>query len=107
MQTDVGITQPEQPVPRLPARVTPATDPGRHAEERRELEIAASGSATAMARWSRPRITPEAYRRPAAPRTMRRVAEALRVERTGPGGAVARVTLARPERRNAFDASRS
>lgn len=30
---------------------------------------------------------------------------ALRVERTGPGGVVARVTLARPERRNAFDAS--
>jgi methylglutaconyl-CoA hydratase len=36
---------------------------------------------------------------------MPRVTEALRVERTGPGGVVARVTLARPERRNAFDAS--
>jgi methylglutaconyl-CoA hydratase len=33
------------------------------------------------------------------------VSEALRVERTGPGGVVARVTLARPERHNAFDAS--
>ena len=31
--------------------------------------------------------------------------EALRVERTGSGGAVARVTLSRPEKRNAFDAS--
>jgi methylglutaconyl-CoA hydratase len=31
--------------------------------------------------------------------------DALRVERTGPNGAIARVTLARPERRNAFDAS--
>ncbi|HSL98045.1 MAG TPA: enoyl-CoA hydratase-related protein, partial [Candidatus Deferrimicrobiaceae bacterium] len=30
---------------------------------------------------------------------------ALRVERSGPDGVVARVTLARPERRNAFDAS--
>jgi len=30
---------------------------------------------------------------------------ALRVERTGPGGAVARVTLARPDVHNAFDAS--
>ena len=29
----------------------------------------------------------------------------LRVERTGPGGVVARVALARPERRNALDAS--
>ena len=31
--------------------------------------------------------------------------EALRVERSGPNGSIARVTLARPERRNAFDAS--
>ena len=30
---------------------------------------------------------------------------ALRVERTGPGGTVARVTLARPDVHNAFDAS--
>jgi methylglutaconyl-CoA hydratase len=30
---------------------------------------------------------------------------ALRIERSGPGGAVARLTLARPERHNAFDAS--
>jgi methylglutaconyl-CoA hydratase len=36
---------------------------------------------------------------------MPRVTQALRVERTGPGGVVARVTLARPERHNAFDAS--
>jgi methylglutaconyl-CoA hydratase len=35
---------------------------------------------------------------------MPRVTDALRVERTGPGGVVARVTLSRPERRNAFDA---
>jgi methylglutaconyl-CoA hydratase len=41
----------------------------------------------------------------AAPRTMRAVTEALRLERTGPGGVVARVTLARPDRHNAFDAS--
>jgi methylglutaconyl-CoA hydratase len=33
------------------------------------------------------------------------VSERLRVERTGPGGVVARVTLARPEAHNAFDAS--
>jgi methylglutaconyl-CoA hydratase len=33
------------------------------------------------------------------------VSEALRIERTGPGGVVARVTLARPEVHNAFDAS--
>jgi methylglutaconyl-CoA hydratase len=33
------------------------------------------------------------------------VTEGLRVERTGPGGSVARITLARPEKRNAFDAS--
>jgi methylglutaconyl-CoA hydratase len=31
--------------------------------------------------------------------------QAVRVERTGPGGAVARVTLDRPETHNAFDAS--
>lgn len=31
--------------------------------------------------------------------------DALRVERTGPSGVIARVTLARPERHNAFDAS--
>jgi methylglutaconyl-CoA hydratase len=31
--------------------------------------------------------------------------DALRVERTGSNGAIARVTLARPERHNAFDAS--
>ena len=31
--------------------------------------------------------------------------DALRVERTGPNAAIARVTLARPERHNAFDAS--
>src|ERR1041385_57604 len=31
--------------------------------------------------------------------------DALRVDRTGSGGAVARVTLSRPERHNAFDAS--
>jgi methylglutaconyl-CoA hydratase len=36
---------------------------------------------------------------------MPRVTEAMRVERTGPGGAIARVTLTRPERHNAFDAS--
>jgi methylglutaconyl-CoA hydratase len=34
-----------------------------------------------------------------------RVSTALRVERTGPGGVVARVTLNRPDRHNAFDAS--
>jgi methylglutaconyl-CoA hydratase len=33
------------------------------------------------------------------------VSHALRLERTGPGGTVARVTLARPEVHNAFDAS--
>jgi methylglutaconyl-CoA hydratase len=33
------------------------------------------------------------------------VTDRLRVERTGPGGAVARVTLARPQVRNAFDAT--
>jgi methylglutaconyl-CoA hydratase len=33
------------------------------------------------------------------------VTDALRLERTGPGGSVARVTLARPAVRNAFDAS--
>jgi methylglutaconyl-CoA hydratase len=33
------------------------------------------------------------------------VTGALRVERSGPNGAIARVTLSRPERRNAFDAS--
>lgn len=32
------------------------------------------------------------------------VSPPLRVERTGPGGAVARITLARPEHRNALDA---
>ena len=31
--------------------------------------------------------------------------DALRVERAGPNGSIARVTLARPERHNAFDAS--
>jgi methylglutaconyl-CoA hydratase len=31
--------------------------------------------------------------------------DALRVERTGPNGAIVRVTLSRPERHNAFDAS--
>jgi methylglutaconyl-CoA hydratase len=31
--------------------------------------------------------------------------DALRVERTGPNGAIARVNLSRPERHNAFDAS--
>jgi methylglutaconyl-CoA hydratase len=33
------------------------------------------------------------------------VSDALRLERTGPNGVVARVTLSRPERHNAFDAS--
>jgi methylglutaconyl-CoA hydratase len=33
------------------------------------------------------------------------VSERLRVERGGPGGSIARVTLARPEAHNAFDAS--
>jgi methylglutaconyl-CoA hydratase len=33
------------------------------------------------------------------------VSNALRIERTGPNGAVARVTLSRPERRNALNAS--
>jgi methylglutaconyl-CoA hydratase len=36
---------------------------------------------------------------------MRLVTEALRVERSGPNDAIARVTLSRPEKRNAFDAS--
>jgi methylglutaconyl-CoA hydratase len=36
---------------------------------------------------------------------MRRVTDALRLERTGPNGAIARVTLTRPSVRNAFDAS--
>ncbi len=36
--------------------------------------------------------------------TIRAVSPALRVERTGPRGSVARVVLARPETRNAFDA---
>jgi methylglutaconyl-CoA hydratase len=36
---------------------------------------------------------------------MPRVTDALRLERTGPDGVVARVTLTRPERHNAFDAS--
>jgi methylglutaconyl-CoA hydratase len=33
------------------------------------------------------------------------VSDALRLERTGPGGTIARVTLARPDVHNAFDAS--
>ena len=33
------------------------------------------------------------------------MSERLRLERTGPGGVVARVMLARPEVHNAFDAS--
>lgn len=33
------------------------------------------------------------------------MSDALRLERTGPGGSVARVTLSRPERHNAFDAA--
>lgn len=33
------------------------------------------------------------------------MSEALRIERSGPGGAVIRITLTRPERHNAFDAS--
>jgi methylglutaconyl-CoA hydratase len=33
------------------------------------------------------------------------VIDSLRIERTGPGGVVARVTLSKPERHNAFDAS--
>ena len=33
------------------------------------------------------------------------MAASLRVERAGPGGVIARVVLARPEKRNAFDAS--
>lgn len=33
------------------------------------------------------------------------MSEALRVERSGPNGSIARVWLARPEKRNAFDAS--
>ena len=33
------------------------------------------------------------------------MSDALRIERTGPNGAIARITLARPERHNAFDAS--
>ena len=33
------------------------------------------------------------------------MSEALRIERTGTNGVVARVTLARPNVRNAFDAS--
>jgi len=33
------------------------------------------------------------------------VTRGLRVERSGPNNAIARVTLSRPERRNAFDAS--
>jgi len=36
---------------------------------------------------------------------MPRVTEALRVERSGSNNAIARITLSRPERRNAFDAS--
>jgi methylglutaconyl-CoA hydratase len=36
---------------------------------------------------------------------MPRVTDALRVERSGPGGVIARITLTRPERHNAFDAS--
>jgi methylglutaconyl-CoA hydratase len=36
---------------------------------------------------------------------MPRVTGALRVERSGPNGSIARVVLARPERHNAFDAS--
>ena len=36
---------------------------------------------------------------------MHRMAGALRIERDGPGGTVARVTLARPDVHNAFDAS--
>ncbi len=36
---------------------------------------------------------------------MLRVTEALRVERSGPNGSIARVSLSRPERHNAFDAS--
>jgi methylglutaconyl-CoA hydratase len=47
----------------------------------------------------------EAYPGGREPRTMRRVTDALRLERTGPNGAVARVTLTRPAVRNAFDAS--
>ena len=33
------------------------------------------------------------------------VTEALRVERSGPNDSIARVTLSRPDKRNAFDAS--
>jgi methylglutaconyl-CoA hydratase len=36
---------------------------------------------------------------------MRPVTDALRVERSGPDGSIARVTLIRPQRRNAIDAS--
>ena len=33
------------------------------------------------------------------------MSDALRIERAGPGGSVARITLSRPERHNAFDAA--
>jgi len=39
------------------------------------------------------------------PRTMPGVSELVRLERTGPGGGIARVTLTRPEVHNAFNAT--
>jgi methylglutaconyl-CoA hydratase len=47
-----------------------------------------------------PRSMPGRYTR-----TMRPVSERLRIERSGPGGVIARVILMRPEVHNAFDAS--
>src|SRR5262249_37561872 len=61
------------------------------------------GSRDSSGKWA---VEPTNWREPGrGPRSIGGVTEALRVERGGPNGAIARVTLSRPERRNAFDAS--
>ena len=106
-QFQIGVAEPDQPVERSES-VVPATSARRQPERRRQL----CGRVVRVGHGDHEVVDADEHRESVAGRPARYDARVspvgdghLRVERTGAAGEVARVTLARPEVHNAFDAT--
>ena len=106
-QLEVGVAEPDQPVER-PEPVVPSAPARRQPERRRQLR----GRRVRVGDGDHEVVDAGEHRESVAGRPARYDARVspvsdgyLRVERTGAAGEVARVTLARPEVHNAFDAT--
>ena len=106
-QLEIGVAEPDEPIER-PERLVPAATAGRQPEPLLEH----GGGIVRIVDGDDEVVDGQEHRRSVPARSGREVArydgavsQTLRVERSGPGDAIARVTLSRPEVHNAFDAS--